>query len=600
MLDGQAFDDAARTIATLDPAQTPGLAPAGDDGQLLLTLAAGVRRAAKLHPPLGVALERHFGQVAPLRVRQAIQSSDREAVQRVATLFPGTAAAAEAHRWLGDHALALGWFALAQAEYRRGLTAAPEDAQRHELTARLRLAAAMMGQDEGTPLSAPVTIGNRTLAFADFEALVSDMRQRAGQQTTEPISALKNSTVAAPPTGPRATVVKAVLDGPLGENPNEEATPNLNRFQVDWAGRQLATLVVGGKLLVSNRFQLAAYDLAGDQRLWQTAVPMGKKSGKSRDWGLIAMHPLVVGNRIYARQLFSDGPTLGCWDLATGQPFWLADTVKGLQVVSDPVMLQGRLAALCATRGDGADWTLRLVTFDSDRGEPLEQLDLAKLQSSWQTRRMCAVRPLDDGLVVSLGGIVLRCDGWGQVLWIRRQVVLPADEEPLWVTQSFDPPLIQEGRLYVAQPGVRAIECIDAETGQLHWRRCVPEIRRVVGFSERKLIAVIDGGIVAFEPQTGDIAWRHGSPEVTAEVMIGGPGKLAYVAQRKTADGKKVQLGLVWLDPQTGQPAATHFFAALDDEMPRIGPFVHQDNRWWAFFGRGLNEAKRELLELTP
>lgn len=600
MLDGQAFDDAARTVATLDPAQTPGLAPAGDDNQLLLTLAAAVRRAAKEYPELGVALERHFGQVAPLRVRQAIQLSDPEAVQRVATIFPGTAAAAEAHRWLGDHALALGWFALAQAEYRRGLIGAPDDASRGELSARLRFAAAMTGKEEGAAPSAPVTLADRSLSPTEFESLVTDLRQRSSQQAIEPVTAVAGALAPAPPPGARSTPVRAVLDGPLGENPQEEATPNLNRFQVDWAGRQIATLVIGGRLLVNNRFQLAAYDLASGQRLWQTAVPAGKKSGKSREWGLIPMAPLVVGNRVFARQLFSDGPTLGCWDLATGQPTWLADTVKGLNVVSDPVMLQGRLAAICAIRGDGGDWTLRLVTFDADRGEPLEQVDLVRLQTSWLSRHMCAVRAIEDGLVMSMGGFVLRCDGWARVLWIRRQVVLPTDEEPEWVTQYFDPPLAHGGRLYVAQPGVRAVECIDAETGQLVWRRCLPDVRRVAGIQDGKLLVSIDAGMVALDAKTGDNVWRHDAPEATAEILLGGPGGLAYVSQRKTADAKKTQLGLVWLDPKTGKPTATHPFAALDDEAPRIGPVVTHENRWWVFFGRGQNEPKRELLELTP
>lgn len=600
MLDGQAYDDAARTIVTLDPTQMPGVAPAGDDGQLLLTLAAAVRRSARQHPPLAAALEKHFGQVAPLRVRQAILSSDPDGVQRVAMLFPGTAAAAEAHRWLGDHALALGWFALARAEYRRGVAASPDETLRSELSAHLRLAAALAGQDEGTPLATPIQLGPRNLSAGEFEALVTEVRQRAGARTSEPQTFAMSAPTPAPPPGPRSTPVRAVVDGPLGENPAEEATPNLNRFLVDWPARQLAQLVVGDRLLVNNRFHLASYDLSSGQRLWQTAAPAGKKSGKSREWALMPMHPLVVGNRVFARQLLSDGPVLGCWDLTTGQPQWLADTVKGLQAVSDPLMIQGRLAALCATRGENSEWSLRFVTFDADRGEPLEQIDLLKLHHSWLTRKVCLIRPLDDGFVASLGGVVVRCDGWARVLWIRRQVVLPADEEPQWVTQWFEPPLVQDGQLFVAQPGVRAIECIDAETGQLTWRRCLPDVRRIVGVLGDKLLAAQDGGFVALDRRTGQVVWRHAAADATAEALIGGPGGFAYVVQRRAADGKRLQSGLVWVNGETGRTASEQMFAALDDDAPRVGPFVSHQNRWWTFFGRGQNEAKRDLLELAP
>ena len=68
----------------------------------------------------------------------------------------------------------------------------------------------------------------------------------------------------------------------------------------------MAFAVDGDLAYVSNRFQVAAFDLKNGKRLWQTAV--GGEHAKTHDWTLTPMKPLIVGDRIFVRRLVKVGP----------------------------------------------------------------------------------------------------------------------------------------------------------------------------------------------------------------------------------------------------------------------------------------------------
>ena len=235
---------------------------------------------------------------------------------------------------------------------------------------------------------------------------------------------------------------RGVVEGPVGERPQEEVTRWLDRLEVDWAGRQLGWTLDGDTLYVNNRFHLAAYQLATGQRLWQTAVPESMKVPRSRDWSLVAMTPRIDGNRIFARILYGDGPLLGCWDSATGQNVWLADQLQGVHVASDPWVFQDRLLAFTVTRTENSDALLRLATFDALTGELLGQTDILQMRSSWYARHCCETTLAGDMLIASLGGAVAACNLRGQVRWVRRQATLPSEEEGEWVLQALEAPLV--------------------------------------------------------------------------------------------------------------------------------------------------------------
>jgi outer membrane protein assembly factor BamB len=600
LVNADAYDDAARLITQLDPGQIVGLAPLDEDDELLASLPTAVNWFSAQFPPLREAVRARFDNLAPLRMRPAMQTGESEAVALVASQFAGTAAASEGQMWIGDRALADGVFPLARAAYRRarqGISAT----QMPALESRLRLVSAMMGEEYGTAPTQPVALGSHTLAVAEFEAIVTELRARtrSGQRSIADRRIDAQAPVAPrPPAKSFEPQPRALLDGPLGERPQEEVTRQLDNLQIDWAGRQIGWALEGDTLWLNNRFQIAAYDLKAGQRLWQTSALEGKKVPRSREWSLVAMQPRIYGDRIYSRIFYGDSPLVGCWNAKDGKQVWLADQLPGVMIASDPWLVQDRVIALTVTRLDGTEVLLRLATFDALNGDLLAHVELAQLRSSWFARHCCETTLIDDTLVATVGGAVLACDTRGNVRWIRRQIALPTDEEPEWVTQAIEPPLASGDRVYVAQPGVRAIDCLEIDTGRRLWRRFLPDVRRAAAIVEGRLIVTTDRGIEALDLSTGTTVWRHEATKLLTGFVAGGPHGVVYCRAVPSSDAKKQQPELVWIDARDGLTRTTIALETLADAAPRFGPIVPHGDRLFALFGRGQAEARRELLEL--
>ena len=302
-----------------------------------------------------------------------------------------------------------------------------------------------------------------------------------------------------------AVQLRSRLDGPIGGEPNAEVVPNSRRFGVDWAGRQIAVVIDRNAMYVSNRFQVAAYDPNTGARVWQSQTPDGDPL-RSQDWGLIRMRPLVTADRIITRLLYgqprSDKPPTGqqpmlvCLDRSNGQLVWTVDFGAHEAPVSDPLWLQGRLGLVTLTRQETGESLLRWTILDPTSGVVVSQTDLLRLNEVWWRRSCCEVTPLDDGFVAILSGVTVCCDVAGNLRWIRRETVLPpSNEEPAWVTQSFQPPLLAGNDLYVLQPGGCAVSRLDARSGQMVWSRLLPGAQRLLGVAGQRLIVQTDRGL---------------------------------------------------------------------------------------------------------
>ena len=119
VLESQAWDDAARLVTSLDPEAAPGVAPYVNDKALLTSLPVAVQLTLGEYPQLRQSLGDRFAALAKLRIGQAIAAGDAATIELATVQFAGTEAAAEAHQWLGDRALAGGAFTRALLEYRR-------------------------------------------------------------------------------------------------------------------------------------------------------------------------------------------------------------------------------------------------------------------------------------------------------------------------------------------------------------------------------------------------------------------------------------------------------------------------------------------------
>jgi outer membrane protein assembly factor BamB len=589
-VDGRAWDDAARLVTSLAAEAAVGVAPYPSDEELLASLPVAIQLALKEHAELRQAIRDDFAELAALRINQAIRDGDTATVELATVQFAGCEAVAVAHRWLGDGAMVRGFFAQAIRDYERASLAAPSQAD--ELAPRIRLAAAILGRDTGSFVTKPVTFGDESFAAAELEALIAEMRGRSGARQTG-----ESRTV--PPPSAYEAHFRSRLDGPVGDRPQEQVLRHVNQYQVPWTDRQIATVVENDILYVANRFQVAKYDLAEGQRIWQSQSPSAPMQ-RAQEWTMIPMKPLIHGERIFVRLLYSPNPLLSCFEKATGKLLWTAETKDREFLASDPVLIDGRLVALAISLHPDRHGILQWRAFDQQTGEVLQSRELVKLRNSWAARACCEITAVENGLVAVLGGVTIAVDTRGSIRWIRMHVTSPPDEDPRWVLQMYQPPISRDGRLYVTQPGVRTVNCLDAATGRELWSTVLPDVVGLVGVSRNSLTVRTERGIEALDAVDGGIRWRHAADHLYSFSLIDDERLLLAQRARTPGDMTRWQVRFAWLDAATGKAISSTSLSSLADSEPCLGPLVPFRDRLFVFFGRGQHEPTRDLVELVP
>ncbi len=597
VLDSEAWEDAARLITSVDPEAAPGVSPYVKDRQLLTSLPVAVQLLLHDYPQLKESLGQRYGPLAKLRIGQAMAAADAAAVELATVQFGATAESAEASRWLGDRALSNGWFEEALAHYQLAIERHP--LLSNELAPRIRLAAAMLGRDVGSPATSMVQFNNLKLDAGQFEALVAEMRARGTSATvSSAVHVIAGSALPVPHPTAYATHHRSRLDGPVGDRPQEEVGRKTNQNSVPWPDMQLSATIEGDTLLVTNRFQVAAYNLTNGQRTWQSQPPPGAVQ-KAQDWALIAMRPLVLRDQILARQLYGRSPQIVCLEKTSGKLLWTSERGEREFFVSDPVYLHGQIVALSVALQDQQEGQLRWNVLDPATGELQLQRDLIRLRNTWGSRACCEVLPLDHRLIVALGGITLGLDARGQVSWVRKQVTMPSDEDPRWVLQSFQRPFVANGQLIVAQPGTRSVVCLDPATGLQKWETLLPDILGCWGTSQGQVVLRTEAGVQTLDAATGKRNWFAPLTDLQPHALVDEQNILVARKVPKP-DDKKPAIQLVWFEPGTGHERAATILPALTDNLPRLGLIVPYKDRLFTFFGRGQHDPNRDVVELIP
>jgi outer membrane protein assembly factor BamB len=621
-LDSQSYHDACQIITSPATLEITGLMPDPRDPQLSVSLETAVGAALRHDAALREMMTRQFGPAGMLEVRRSMGQSDADAVLAAATRYRGTEAAAEACLWLGDRAVGGGDFNRARVWYRQAKQNG-NAALAKRIAPRDRLAAAMLGEDVGSPATEPVQFGVVTMPAGEFESLVADMRKTHAPTGLPHIGAIVAAPLvpAAPAPGGFELQQLERFDGDMGDNPGEVNNPTPSRGNslrwlrpiaaaglgnsvdsplintgLDWAGRQLAAAADSDRLYVSNRFQVSAFELKSGHRVWRTEL--GGDHDRTHDWTLVPMRPLPVGSRIFVRRLTRTHPELAALETASGTVKWRSSPT--LTVVSDPIWLGDEVAAISAARVE-QQTVFSLTVFDPADGSIRRTQPIATMQESWWSQRTCQLTQAGDDLIVVLCGAVVCCDVSGKSRWTRRQEWLSPTEDHDWGRQSQIPPLVAGAKLLVTQPGVAAVECIDLHGGSLLWRTAMPGIHRAIGVVGDRLIAETDYGIAALSIEKGELVWYHPAVDLLEGQLCGGPGQLVYSC-RQQAPGNPNQMRpvLVWLNVANGAEISRHALDALRQDHPMFGPFAAVGDRLWVFAAGTENEPTRTLYELRP
>lgn len=420
-LQEKAYPDACRIITGVTAAQAVGLLPNAADADLLVSLPGAVALAMRTHPELRAAMQRDYGDLAQLRFRQASAEGDVDAVEALTTQFYGTTAAAEAQMWLGDRALAQGDAPRAEGHYQAARTELPEGADPGGVLARLRLAAAMQGRDSGQAPQTAVRLGEWNLSPAEFERTVQELRSHAPEMETGPRSAsgaaVNQITSPIPPPSRMTLKPFAKVDGDLGRNPEQ----NPER-ESDLIGPQLATTFSGERMIVTNRFQTLAFELADGKLAWRTSL--GGEQGRTYQWPKVAMPPVVVDGRIFVRRLTAAGPELACLDETSGRVLWRSP--RGEIVASDPLVAGDRVQAVVLAVPQQDTLEAVLTTFELRTGKVLSRRPMVMLRDYWKRELNCKLTPAGDVLLMQLAGCIIGCSPEGDLRWLRRLPWLPA------------------------------------------------------------------------------------------------------------------------------------------------------------------------------
>ena len=602
-LDARAYRDACQVIANAAAPLSEGLLPDAVDPRLFVSLPAAVELAVREHPELARALRDGFGQTALSRLRRVAADDDVMGVRAIASQFHGTTAAAEAQRWLGDRALAGGQFTRAEAHYAAALRSASAPEQR-QLAARLRLTAAMLGRDVGTPPLESVLLADGRLTPDEFERLVAEMRAlRAPAASTPPVPSPDKRV---PSPDKRAPSPDKRVSSP---DETGAAVPPPARYELrpwttfeaaarnaslpaadDTWGRPLAVTVAPPLVIVAAPARMAAYDLADGVCRWTFTLDAAFSANLSA--ASAPMRPLVVGQRLFARQSTAQGSELFALDAATGQLLW-RQAAAG-QVMADPLWIEDQLFAPVVTAAGEGFVELALATFDPASGELRERYPLARFHDAFGGVFPCHARQAGELIVIAAAGTTMTCDRLGRPRWLRRHLWFPAslDGEPA----SFHSPLLVDGELvYGSQPGVRSVECIELATGRLRWQRVLADLDHVVGLAAGRLIARTRTGWVALDLRSGRPAWyRDDADSLEASIRVG-DGTLLLAQRDRIAEGG---VRLIWLEAGTGRERARWTLPIGPRRRVAFGPLFMAGER--IFCGvAGDAPASLEIMELV-
>jgi hypothetical protein len=568
------FKDACEIVVSLKPTSDAAIISEGDDADLFVSLRTAIAAAMRDNTDLRETMIAEFGRVAQVELSQAVRDNNVPAIESIPLRFPATSASADAEMALGDRELARNDILLASIHYAAARKVG--GSAWTDLSARLRLVAAMQGDAAESPVLDRVRLGEVTLESDEFEQMILRLHNRAAKAG---LTSNESNAAASVATKPARYSVRAAKASNISEAP----------------AREVAAVMFGERLLIENQTQNACYDLIAKQPVWATKVD---KSSDPPRWKQSSMTPRWSANGVFTRRATSTGAEVVCLDPAAGLVRWR--TSPRLTFVTDPIVLGENVLAIAFDSGDEDTLHLQFVHLDAGTGRVRTRSPFVVLRNSWQGRPPCEATIAGDTFLFVGGGCVIAASLDGRVQWLRRQ---PWVANLLAVQASASrstSPLVIGGSVCVWQPGSAGISCLDLVTGRVRWQRVMPGTDRLVALTTDTILLQTTDGLSAIDATTGKTRWFY--PSRTLLEPLAASPSLVLFAEGDARASQRAAIQLQWIDSASGNRVARSQLDVSGLRQFEPGPLIAPNNKLWLLStGDGSNALRLfELVEQGP
>ena len=593
-LTGQTYEDACRIVMSITGNDGPGMLPDPEDRQLYVSMPTAIATARKTYPDFARTMVDQFEPLGRIRVQAALNRKDFASLQIATLQFMGTDASRQAHVVLGEVALSLGQFDVAQQHFQ---DAAHDAGLRWKeiLEPRMLLAQGLGGNLTAPQVAAwvaampgrPVELNGTVLSAVEFQGMLNDLVNRSTTGST--LYEIPNPPAIALPQFTYKLEPRAQFDGHPGNNPGRGEY----RFG-DPFGRQFAMASDELRIYVSNRFQVNAYSTSDGKQIWAQGI--GSEQGEAYGLPFAPMKPLVTKDRLFVRRLTKAGAELACLKPDDGQVLWHQRPFQS--VVTDPVIWNGRLFAVTLAKAEEDQVQVEATWFDAASGNVLMSRPLYRFREGIDRQFSGQLTVQDRVAVCTIAGTTASFDSRGEMRWLRRHPFLQKPVDELAEDARAAAPVIHSGRVITTQGGVRAVCCLDLDSGEVLWEKPIFPLRGLLGVAGNRALVDTVAGLIALDTATGEVAWQR-SVDFRLEAIAWDPQTVTF-AQRQTATNNRSKPVLVWLDLQTGEEQCESLIEVADREEFQLGPLFTAGGRWWSLVGQTWKDPKRELHEFIP
>ncbi|ADG66086.1 hypothetical protein Plim_0234 [Planctopirus limnophila DSM 3776] len=595
-LDGEAFLDGCRVIASLVSTDQGELLPVATDPDLFVSLPAAIDRVMKQYPSLLAVMRDQMGSTGDVRIRQAMADGNIISIRNITLQFPQTMAAAQAHLWLGDRALSAGQWQDAIEHFAKA-GAIPDSTLEDAIQLRQWLLGAKL-PDRFDPEKTLLRLRDDALQGTSWAGLVQtreflkqnvwgEAETTARNVALQPVPAVANSW---------ESQVVFPFDPPAGKDADRS-----EYRQGDLWTRQLACLETDHQLILHHRSRTVALDRATLNRKWQSDA--NEEPGSAIAYSHLPFNPVQAGSHLYVRRLVKEGVELAALDLESGEIRW---TYRGgnegsedrkVSVLSDGWYLFSRLGVIVERPVESDAVSIEWHVLDARSGKLLESVPLIRIRDVLPGQFSITSTISDQKLWITAPGLSACITHRGEILWLRRHVWVPRSIDTREFNKILNPPARVGDLVLVEPPGVSGVIAMHAESGAVQWTLPIDGLIGRLGIVNSLWIGRSTDGLIAIDWATGKIVWQTSMNELVDAVALD-EEQLLVARRSRTSKGKK-NLEIVWLDPRSGTILGQGTMEIPQQDEYQLGQLFSLDQRILGWAGVS-NKRQRELIEITP